>query len=353
MHIVITVVCILLLKLLFAVSSGFPGFYFHRLYVWISLLLRQVTGWIPFSIGDLLYAAWFITAIVFFVKVCYKLIRRKWQELGGLLLAGLRFILGLYLAFMVLWGYNYQRRSLAADMQLNVKPYKVEQLQRLADTLLQQVNSYKAALGDTMGATHPPQADSMAIFQRATAAFEQAGRRWPSLQYRHPSIKPSLYGKWLNYTGVGGYLNPFTSEAQVNTTTPGFLLPFGTCHEIAHQLGYAPEEEANFVGYLAANSIADNRFRYAAAFEMFLHSVRQLSRQDTTLAAGLWERALPGVKADYRQLRDFYARYRGPLDNYTAFIYDQYLKANRQEAGIRSYSEVVGWLIAYYRLSGE
>ncbi len=47
--------------------------------------------------------------------------------------------------------------------------------------------------------------------------------------------------------GVTGYLNPFTNEAQVNTTVPAFLQPFMTCHEIAHQLGFAPEEDANFV----------------------------------------------------------------------------------------------------------
>jgi hypothetical protein len=149
---------------------------------------------------------------------------------------------------------------------------------------------------------------------------------------------------------VGGYLNPFTAEAQVNTTTPGFLHPFTICHEVAHQVGYAPEEEANFVGYLVANNFPDERFRYAANFEMFMYSIRQLGREDTTRAGQLWRRAVPGVKADLRQLRAFNDQYRSRVDDYTAIIYDQYLKANKQEKGIRSYSEVVGWLVAYFKI---
>jgi hypothetical protein len=136
----------------------------------------------------------------------------------------------------------------------------------------------------------------------------------------------------------------------VNTTSPGFLHPFTICHEVAHQLGYAPEEEANFVGYLVAGHASDVRFRYAANFEMFMYSIRQLRWQDTTMAGELWKRAVPGVHADYHQLKQFYRRYSGPVDDYTSMIYDQYLKANKQDKGIRSYSEVVGWLIAYFQI---
>jgi len=346
----ITVLCLLLLKLLFAVSNGFALFYFHRFYVWISAVFRRVTGIVPFSVGDLIYTAWFVTAVIFLLKLCYKIIRARWQEAGLHLLRGLGFLLSVYLAFLVLWGYNYRRHSPARGLGLQVKPYTTAQLYRLADTLVQQVNGYKAALGDTLGATAPDR-DSAQVFRRAIQAYREAAVQWPSLQYEYPSIKPALFGRWLNYMGVTGYLNPFTNEAQVNTTTPFFMQPFTTCHEIAHQLGYAPEETANFIGYLAASQAQDARFRYAAHFEMFLYSTGQLSRRDTALARQVWDRAVPGVKADYKVLTDFYKAYRGPLDDYSQLLYDQYLKANKQEKGIYSYSEVVGWLIAYLRIN--
>ena len=349
-RIVITVLSLLLLNLLFAVSDGFASFYFHRFYVSISAVFRRVTGLVPFSVGDLIYAAWIITAIVFLLKLCYKMIRGRWTETGALLLKGLGALLGVYLAFLLLWGYNYRRHSLAADMGLDVRSYNTAQLYKLADTLLLQVNTQKAALGDTIGLV-APDADSAMLFDKAVHAYEQAATQWPSLRYKSPCIKPALFGKWLNYMGVTGYLNPFTNEAQVNTTTPLFMQPFTTCHEIAHQLGYAPEESANFIGYLVADNTGDPRFRYAANFEMFLYSTSQLSRRDTTLAKKIWGRAVPGVKADYKAMINFYKAYRGPLDDYSGMLYDQYLKANKQEKGIYSYSEVVGWLVAYFHLN--
>lgn len=283
------------------------------------------------------------------LKICYKIVKKQWGRLGVQLLRGIQSLLTVYLIFMLFWGYNYDRNSLEKDLSLDVGDYNTEQLYHLTDTLLQQVNRYKIALGDSINATHPG-ADSAAMFGQAVMAYNLAGQQWPSLQYHNTCIKPSLYSQLLNYMGVGGYLNPFTGEAQVNVSTPGFLHPFTICHEVAHQLGYAPEEEANFVGYLVANNSPDLRFRYAANFEMFMYSVRQLRRQDTTLAGQLWRKTVPGIRADMRQMRDFYDRYRSPVDGYTAMIYDQYLKANKQEKGIRSYSEVVGWLIAYFKI---
>lgn len=41
--------------------------------------------------------------------------------------------------------------------------------------------------------------------------------------------------------GYGGYLNPFTNEAQVNGITPKFRLPTVSGHEVGHQLGYLPK----------------------------------------------------------------------------------------------------------------
>jgi hypothetical protein len=348
-RILITVLLIALFRFFFTVSNAFAEFYFHRLYIWISSLLRQVLGKVPFSVGDVIYAAWVIGGTFYLLKFCYILIKGRWWRLLYMILKAVSFLLTVYFVFLLFWGYNYDRQSLEEDMQLNVKPYETEQLYKLTDTLLTQVNSARVAMGDTIHETHPG-ADSAQLFKRAITAYQEAEQRWPVLRYRFPSVKPSLYAKWLNYPGIGGYLNPFTGEAQVNTTTPGFEHPFTICHEMAHQLGYAAEQEANFVGYLVADHSSDPRFRYAANYEMFMYSIRQLGRRDTTLAGQLWRRAVPGIKADHEQMIRFYERYTGGVDAYTTMLYDQYLKANKQEKGIRSYSEVVGWLIAYFKI---
>ena len=72
--------------------------------------------------------------------------------------------------------------------------------------------------------------------------------------------------------GYSGYINPFTNEAQINAKMVGYSTPITVCHEIAHQMGYAAETEANYLGYLAAKNSNNQYFRYSAS----LFSLRYL-----------------------------------------------------------------------------
>ncbi|NIG57633.1 DUF3810 domain-containing protein [Chitinophaga sp. Cy-1792] len=348
-RIVLTLTAILLLKGLMVWSYRFENFYFYGWYKWTSVAFRQVMGIVPFSVGDVIYAAWIITGIIYLLKLCYKLFTLAWADTLLLLIKGVHNLLKLYLAFLVLWGLNYDRQPLPDDTGLAPQRYNTQQLWQLADTLLLKVNQEKFNLGDTLNITMSD-TSGIPLFTRAKLAYDNASQRWPAFRYRAGCVKASLYGRWINYMGITGYLNPWSLEAQVNMTTPPVLLPYTTCHEIAHQLGYAPEEDANFVGYLAASNAADSHFRYAANLEMLLYSVRQLAFRDSVLAKDIWSRAVPGVKEDYKSIVGFYRRYEGKVDDYSAMLYDQYLKANKQEQGIQSYADVTRWLIAYYRI---
>lgn len=340
----ISLLAILLLNGVFAAGGWLADLYFHRWYVFISIVLRNLLGKIPFSIGDVIYIVWIIIGVIFLLRMVWSLIRGRWKELLYLLLRGVRAVLVLYFFFLLLWGGHYRRTTFVAGLGFDVERYTTADLYLLADTLVQLTNRDKAALDALPDTLYAP------VFTTAAESYRQVAGIWPQLAYQPASIKSSVFGHYLNYIGVTGYLNPFTNEAQVNTSVPAFLQPFTTCHEIAHQIGFAPEEDANFVGYITASRSADPRFRYAANFEMLLYTVRQLGRRNRYMARLVWDRTHEGVREDVREMIVFYRQYEGPLDNYSAMLYDQYLKANRQEQGIRSYSEVVGWLMSYYRL---
>jgi hypothetical protein len=156
-----------------------------------------------------------------------------------------------------------------------------------------------------------------------------------------------------NYLGFQGYYNPFSGEGQVNTTIPRFLEPFVTTHEIAHQLGYARENEANFVAFLACRSFPSPGFRYSLYFDMFNYSVGELGRRDTARSKGYLRNLHPQVVRDIDEFRDFYRRYKNPVEPIISWGYGHYLKANNQPGGKQTYNEVVAWLIAYYKKFGK
>ena len=149
--------------------------------------------------------------------------------------------------------------------------------------------------------------------------------------------------------GYSGYYNPMTGEGQVNTKVPGFLIPFVACHEMAHQAGYARENEANFVGFLAARESKDSALLYSTYLNMFLYANGELRRLDSAAAKRNMDMLVPGAKKDIDQYRKWLKSYDTVVGDLVDIFYNQYLKLNEQPAGRRSYNQVVNWLLAYHR----
>jgi hypothetical protein len=182
-----------------------------------------------------------------------------------------------------------------------------------------------------------------------TSTYTNLSAVYPFIQYDPPSIKPAIWG-WLgNYAGFTGYYNPFTGEAQLNTTAPKFIQPFVACHEVAHQVGYAKEMEANFIGYLAGSVSDDPLIKYSVYLDLFLYANRNLNRSDSNSARLYRKDLIPEVKADLEEWRRFNRLHRTPIEPIARWFYGKFLQGNQQPQGILSYDEVTAFLIAYYK----
>ncbi|MEO7394039.1 MAG: DUF3810 domain-containing protein, partial [Chitinophagaceae bacterium] len=259
------------------------------------------------------------------------------------------FFLFMYVFFNLLWGLNYNRQGIAYQLKLDVKKYSISDLDTLTTVIQDKLNYYSQFVTTA-------QRDSFnkksRLFIYAGKAFEAIEKKYPFLKYSPSSIKPSMFSYLGNFLGFQGYYNPFSGEGQVNTTVPKFLEPFVTAHEMAHQLGYGKENEANFVGFLACKDYDNNAFRYSVYYDMYNYSLGEVYRRDTALAKSFQQKVHPQVKKDQQEFRNFYRKYRNPIEPVVMWGYGHFLKANNQPAGKRSYNEVVAWLIAYYKKFG-
>jgi hypothetical protein len=326
-------------------------YYAQGLYPMITLVLRALLGWIPFSIGDILYGL----AVLYLVRGLFRLIRRMFQRNINrqyLLQTGKRtafVVVWVYIIFNLFWGLNYNRVGIAQQLDLKVTAYTADELAQVVNLTLDKINYLDTVAWDRR--------DSFRrkgfLFKQAVASYKQAEKRLPFLAYRAPSVKPSLYSYLGDYLGYSGYYNPFSGEAQVNTTVPLVLQPFTTTHEIGHQLGFAKENEANFAGFLAGRASGDAAVRYSVYFDMYIYALKNLAQKDSALARKLHQRLPELARKDLRELREFYKKYENPLEPVIHLLYGQYLKANEQPQGILSYDEVIAWVIAYYRKYGE
>lgn len=325
--------------------------YTYGAYPIIAKSLRIAFGWLPFSIGDILYFLAFcymVYALIIGVRF-FKRNRFTLKSIGIAIKTVVTKLLVIYLLFNLLWGLNYYRTGIAAQLGLKVAPYTLTELNTLTAVLQQRLNEYAAKI-DTSNRRELN--NNTLLFKRGIATYHQVAQPYPCLTYSYLSIKPSLYSNIGYYFGFTGYYNPFTGEAQLNTIVPGFLKPFIITHEIAHQLGYSKENEANLVAYLACRNANDMDFRYSAYFELFLYALNDMKRKKND--TDIWQQFTlhPQVLKDYEALKQYLIRTENPIEPYISRFYNQYLKWNNQPKGLQTYNMVVAWLIAYQRKYG-
>ena len=350
----ITWICLIVLAVVIKFLSGRPAavekYYSTGFYPVVSRLQRMLFGWIPFSVGDVLYAAILILLIYGLVVFIRRLVKREIGWSGALVVfrRTIFFCLLVYVLFNGLWGLNYERKGIASQLQLNVAPYTTPELTEL-------VRRISIRLNDLDSLAHLRRGElsaSRAVYTGAMNAYDTLAGRDHRFLYPYPSVKTSLFSPIGAYIGFSGYYNPFTGEAQVNTVTPDFTQPYTTCHEMGHQLGYAKENEANFAGYLSARASSDAAFRYSAYFELYTYAASELYRRDSTLVAAFRKQLRPGIREDFRELKEYNRKYANPMEAHIWQLYGGYLRANRQPQGIVTYSDVTAWLIAYARKDG-
>ena len=335
--------------------SFFPGavekFYSRGAYLFIARFLRIIFGWVPFSIGDILYAVAGIYLIYKLISFLKKLFKKEVDKeyFFSFIRKTIFIVLVIYVFFNALWGLNYNRYGIAYQLHLNVQPYSTKELQGILQVIVERMNDL-----DSAGRLQRNELKNKSIlFSGSIDAYKNLEKENSIFEYASPSVKPSIFSYVGDYLGFTGYYNPFSGEAQVNNTVPVFVQPFTTCHEIGHQLGYAKENEANFAGYLSAKLSDNKAFQYSAYFDLYLYAARELYFRDSTLLMPLRESLRPAIRTDYRELREFDKKYENPLEPIISRLYGNYLKASQQPQGLMSYNEVIAWLIAYEKKYGR
>ena len=328
--------------------SYFPGFiesvYSNGIYLWISSAMRFVFGWIPFSIGDIIYTL----AGLYLIRWVIKNRRRFIKEFKVVFTEIIATIALLYLAFNVLWGLNYYRLPLHQTLGMDAE-YTTTELINVIDILTVKANDLHAQINDsdTIKVTVPY--GKQELIKMSAEGFDSLKLKYPSLHPSPISIKRSLYSIPLTYMGFGGYLNPFTNEAQIDGIIPLHKYPVTACHEQAHQIGYAAENEANFIGFLGASYNNDLYFRYSAYIFALKHCLYEIARRDPDMFEEKKKNLRVGILKNYEEERLFWMSYQNPLEPIFKETFNTFLKANSQADGIKSYSYVVALLVNHFK----
>ncbi|WP_303315939.1 DUF3810 domain-containing protein [Flavivirga abyssicola] len=318
-------------------------FYSNGIYPFISKIFRYTLGWLPFSFGDLVYTL----SIIYIVRWFYKNRKQLRKNTKQWFVDVFSAIAIMYFVFHLFWGFNYYRLPLHKSLDI-ANDYTTEQLIFVTEKLIKKSNALhlKIAKNDTIKVDLPYSKSE--VLKMTPVGYENLKQVFPYLEYVPKSVKKSLYSYPLTYMGFSGYLNPFTNEAQVNGLIPVYKVPTTSSHEIAHQLGYAAENEANFIGCMAAISHDDVYFRYTGFTFGLRFCLNEIYRRDPCIYEDMVADVNKGILKNYREIREFWDAHENPTEPLFKLFYGNFLKANNQNKGMESYSYVVALLVNYF-----
>jgi hypothetical protein len=335
---------IILLKVLVFFPEVVERLYSNGLYVLISKISRTILGKVPFSVGDVLYGILIVYILIRIVK-SRKTLKLNWKNT---LLSVLSFLSVAYFLFHFLWALNYYRVPLFEKMNIQ-REYSEDDLVAFTEKLIAKTNQVQLQITKNKKAKVVIPYSQETIFDKSQNGYHHLAKEYSFFEYKIPSKKKSLLSLPLTYMGFGGYLNPFTNEAQVNDRLPMYGFPNVICHEMAHQIGYGSESECNFIGFLACIKNDDLYFQYSAYSNALRYCMTNIEMKNEIKFNQLKAKINSGVLANYKESDAFWKQYDTFIDKGFHAFYNQFLKMNQQKDGLESYSKYIDLLVNYYR----
>lgn len=330
--------------------ARFPGvverYYSNNSDKALRQVLSYVTSIFPTSFAEFLLPVLIIILIGFIIVLLIKI--RKPGFLNQFVNT-LVYVSVLYLLFMLLWGFNYDRYSFDRIAGLKVQRSSEKELYGLCQSLIIKANSLRTQVKEDKNGVMTISGGFKDVFSREQLGYDAAAKIYPELGGKYGPPKRILLSVPMSYTGITGIYIPYTGEANVNINETDFMLPCTTAHEMAHQRGFAREDEANYIAYVTCTMHPDVDFQYSGTMLALIYSMNALADVNYTDFRTLVSKYSPGVKRDLVNDTEHWNKYKGKAEQITDNVNNAYLKSNGQQDGVLSYGRMVDLLLAEYR----
>ena len=349
--------------------------YTTRIYPIIGSLLSPISGLFPFALGDLFIALSIVWVIFYPI---YEIKWRKQLAKRFFFLAAKRgcypkkkvvfgrvaeYLLWVYAWFYIAWGLNYSQPNIYC--RTGMKPVEVSEAKfrefayRYADSINylseeRRVKSEETAFDDHRESQFNGMVDDGlknrvrdAVLKGYNEIGAKEGINAPFNQ--HPHAKTMLFTPLSSMSGVTGSMGPFFCEFTLNGDIRPHDYPAIYAHEFAHLLGIANEGEAYFYSYIVCTASSDKAVKFSGYYHIFFHVLRNVF---DILGEKEGEKFLKYIRPEIIQLaksdRNYWLSKRCKvLDAAQDFIFDLYLRGNHVAEGRKSYSGVVGLILAW------
>ncbi|EON78881.1 hypothetical protein ADIS_0778 [Lunatimonas lonarensis] len=286
-----------------------------------------------------LFAASALAVLIHFFWLFFRRYR-GWKDRSWYTVRSMCNGLGLLVFFfLVLWGFNYQRLPIFA--QLDLRPVPLDE----------------ARLVEEMELTRNLLAQYRPYIRRDTAAIEETVD-YPELEELvRREVGENLYLLGLNYSGkprtrqfypagfmrhmgIYGIYFPFTGESYLDPSLHALEKPFTIAHEMAHSYGVTDEGEANFIAWVICTNSESMLLKYSGQLKLLRYQLNDLYRINPDSYRDFTATLPVGVVNDLASIRRNILSITPLFSEVSRKSNDLYLKTQGVKAGVQSYAQL-------------
>ena len=343
-----------------AVLAAFRLFRGNR--VWMNALADRVTTPLKQAVGRVCYLTEIsvmealgvllvlagIAYLVWSIVAVKRAAGRRGDRAYSAVLGAGCIALAIYGGFCLLWGVNFWTDGFQDQSGIRAEPVAQEDLQSVTEYFARQLTETADDVArNESGFFAVPRSEILAV---SPAVYDPLEEEFPFLAFDDPGVKAMKFSRLMSIIDFTGFYCPWTGESNVNVDSPACLLPSTVAHELAHQRGFASEQECNFLAVLASTRSGNAAYEYAGWLMGYIHLGNALYRVDPDTYWRIRDGLPESVKADLAYNNAYWKQFRDTVvQTVSKKAYDTTLKAYGDEQGIQSYGMVVDLLVVYYK----
>lgn len=330
---------------LLQLGGRFPGLIdriYHRgIFQMIRWVFDYTVGLLPFPTVYLFFISLLILVFRFLKRV-----KRGSSSLKTELLRLIRFVSIMIFSFYLLWGLNYKQTPVEKQVQLDILPMTDDdiadefyQTNQELNAIIRQLESQNWGIDSLMSMRFREKEARKAIKNVLT----QFGYPTPG-KVRGRLLMPT--GTLLIWNTAGIYI-PFVGEGHIDRGLLPFQYPFVMTHEMAHAYGITDEGSCNFLAYLACREDPNLYIQFGGIFGYWRYVASEYRRSFPEKYKEKFTNFHPLLTECLNAVQENNQKYPEIMPKMRYHAYDQYLKAQGIEEGMRNYSRVVKLVYAW------
>ncbi len=341
-------ICSAGLHIAFLNSSAFADAFNRYISSCVRAVLAYITGWIPFSLAEsIVITLPVIAALLIWGGI--RAIKRDYDS-SWRYIASLAAVVTLFYSLFVLgFAAGYRGSTLADKLEIERRRVSAQELYDTALILREKTEAELDNIDFIYGGSSVMPYSISEMNDRLNDSYAVICEKYGFIPRLRSNVKAIALSEPMTYTHISGVYTYYTGEANININFPDYTLPYTAAHELSHQRGIAPENEANFMAFLVCIESDDAYIRYSGYIGMLEYVMNALYSADSELYYSFVYYTDMRIRHEISAYNSFYEKYRKSVaSTVSGAINNTYLKSQGQSDGTKSYGMVVDLAVAYY-----